>query len=115
MTGSVNGKRGVLSFLFKESFCAARSAATVLLSGAFRTVIVYSASTTSTAQSCGMREMTTLIQNDRLKMITIWLIAEKGYFKPLFSHRFHSGSDFALYLSIRRYSISFFPRYNGSR
>jgi len=81
MTGSVNGKRGVLSFLFKESFCAARSAATVLLSGAFRTVIVYSASTTSTAQSCGMREMTTLIQNDRLKMITIWLIAEKGYFK----------------------------------
>jgi len=42
-----------------------------------------------------MREMTTYIQNDRLKMITIGLIAEEGYFKPLFSHRFHSGSDFA--------------------
>jgi len=53
------------------------------------------ASATSKAQSCGVLEMTTWIQNDRLKMITIGLIAGEGYFKPSFSHRFHSGSDFA--------------------
>jgi hypothetical protein len=76
-------------------FYAARSAATVLLSCAFLTAIVYRPQQPPKAQSCGVLEMTTWIQNDRLKMITIGLIAEEGYFKPLFSHRFHSGSDFA--------------------
>jgi hypothetical protein len=42
-------------------------------------------------------------------MITIWLMAKKANFKPLFSHRFHSGSNFAINTAYKQYNISFFP------